>query len=157
MELNNFHHNSSFLVGNRRRVKFWKVKWCGDEPLRCTFPSLYTLASLKEAWVIGLWVHEGERGHWNLCFSKSLNDWEVDIVEELFSRLQGEMVVGEEEDKVVWMNLSNNKFSLKLLYDALKLKEMFNFQKSVVWNSLVPSKASFFVWEASLGKVLIVD
>ena len=49
MELNNFHHNSSFLVGNRRRVKFWKAKWCGDEPLRCSFPSLYTLATLKEA------------------------------------------------------------------------------------------------------------
>ena len=66
------------------------------------------------------------------------------------------MVVGEEVDKVVWMNLSNNKFSLKLLCDALKLKEMFNFRKSVVWNSSVPSKASFFVWEASFGKVLIV-
>ena len=33
---------------------------------------------------------------------------------------------------------------------------MFNFPKSVVWNSWMPSKVSFFVWEASLGKVLTV-
>ena len=28
---------------------------------------------------------------------------------------------------------------------------------SVIWNSRVPSKVSFFAWEASLGKVLIID
>ena len=32
-----------------------------------------------------------------------------------------------------------------------------NFPKSVVWNFWVPSKVSFSVWDASLGKVLIVD
>lgn len=42
----------------------------------------------------------------------------MEIVEDLFSRLQGEVVDSEEEDRVVWMNLSNNKFSIKLLYAA---------------------------------------
>ena len=39
----------SFFVGNRRRVKFWKDKWCDNEPLSVSFPSLFTLASSKEA------------------------------------------------------------------------------------------------------------
>ena len=94
---------------------------------------------------------------WNHCFFRSLKDWKVDIVEELFSWLQGKTVVGEEEDKVVWMNSSNNKFFVKLLCDGLELGERFNFPKSVVWNFWVPSKVSFSVWDASLGKVLIVD
>ena len=29
----------SFFVGNKRRVKFWKDKWCGNEPLCVSFLS----------------------------------------------------------------------------------------------------------------------
>ena len=50
-----------------------------------------------------------------------LNDWEVDEVEDLFLRLQGIVVDTEGKDKMVWINLDNNKFSVKLLYAALEL------------------------------------
>ena len=29
----------AYHVGSGRRVRFWKVKWCGDEPLCESFPS----------------------------------------------------------------------------------------------------------------------
>ncbi|KAL6330269.1 hypothetical protein AAG906_040193 [Vitis piasezkii] len=51
-----------FVVGNGRRVKFWRDRWCGDEPLCVSFPSLFALASLKEVWVADLWVHYSEGG-----------------------------------------------------------------------------------------------
>ena len=86
-EWNNFHCHSSFLLGNKRRVKFWKDKWCGDEPLRRSFPCLYALAVSKETWIAALWVHEREKGQWNPYFSIPLNDWEVDTIEDLFSWL----------------------------------------------------------------------
>ena len=38
-----------FEVGNERRVRFWKDKWCGNEALCVSFPSLFALASSKEA------------------------------------------------------------------------------------------------------------
>ena len=38
-----------FVVGNGRRVKFWRDRWCRDEPLRVLFLSLFALASSKEA------------------------------------------------------------------------------------------------------------
>ena len=38
-----------FEVGNERRVSFWKDKWCGNEALCVSFPSLFALASSKEA------------------------------------------------------------------------------------------------------------
>ena len=44
-----------FVAGNRRRMKFWMDKWCRDEPLCVSFPSLYTLGVAKEAWVADLW------------------------------------------------------------------------------------------------------
>ncbi|RVW28979.1 LINE-1 reverse transcriptase-like [Vitis vinifera] len=33
-----------FVVGNGKRIKFWKDIWCGDEPLCVSFPSLFALA-----------------------------------------------------------------------------------------------------------------
>ena len=44
-----------FSVGDGRRVRFWKVKWCGDDALCVSFPSLYALAALEEAWVVKVW------------------------------------------------------------------------------------------------------
>ena len=38
-----------FLVGNGRRVRFWRDKWCGDSPLCVSFPSLFVLSVDKEA------------------------------------------------------------------------------------------------------------
>ena len=40
-----------FSVGNGRRVRFWKDKWCGDEALCVSFSSLYGLAVSKVVWV----------------------------------------------------------------------------------------------------------
>ena len=33
------------------KVKLWTDQWCGDSPLKVTFPSLYGIASNKEALV----------------------------------------------------------------------------------------------------------
>lgn len=40
-----------FSVGNGRRVRFWNDRWCGDEALSISFPSLYALVTSKEVWV----------------------------------------------------------------------------------------------------------
>ena len=41
-----------FKVGSYNRVKFWIDKWCRDTPLRKSFSDLYSISSLKDAWVI---------------------------------------------------------------------------------------------------------
>ena len=78
----------SFTVGNGRRIKFWKDKWCGDELLCVLFPSLFALASCKEAWVADLWMYSNKKGVWIPNFSRPLNDWDIETVECFFSRLQ---------------------------------------------------------------------
>ena len=45
----------SFLVGNVRRVRFWKDKWCKDKPLCVTFLSLFALVVSKEVWMVDVW------------------------------------------------------------------------------------------------------
>ena len=104
-----------------------------------------------------LWVQHGENGHWNPCFSRPLNDWEVDEVGDLFVKLQGKAVDMAEEDKMVWMNLHNLNFSMKLLYATLESRVIMSFTRQVIWNLWVPSKVNFFAWEAIWGKVLTLD
>ena len=45
------HSSLAFRVGNGRRVRFWKDKWCGDEPLYESFPSLFAISRAKDTWV----------------------------------------------------------------------------------------------------------
>ena len=44
-----------FLVGNGRRVRFWRDRWYGDSPLCVSFPFLFALFVDKEAWVADFW------------------------------------------------------------------------------------------------------
>lgn len=47
-----------------------------------------------------VWNLFDERGCWTPLFSRLLNDWQVEIVECFFFRLQGRSVYREEEDGV---------------------------------------------------------
>ena len=51
-----------FIVGNGRRVSFWRDKWCGDSPLCSSFPSLFALTIDKEASVADVWDSLAEGG-----------------------------------------------------------------------------------------------
>ena len=55
------------------------------------------------------------------CFSKPFNDWEMESVERFLSCLHGLRVYRDEEDRVFWIEIKNDKFTMKLLYTALEL------------------------------------
>ncbi|RVX20320.1 putative ribonuclease H protein [Vitis vinifera] len=78
-----------FVVGDGEKVKFWKDKWCETIPLSEVFPSLFALASNKEAWVKEVWTAGGKGGSWNPCFNRPFNDWEMEEVERLLCCLEG--------------------------------------------------------------------
>ena len=46
---------TSSIVGNGRKVFFWWGKWCGLVPLSVAFPSLYAIATSKNALVTIVW------------------------------------------------------------------------------------------------------
>ena len=48
------HSRSRFIVGNGRKVKFWKDLWCEDQALKYVFPNLFRLAVSKDRWVFML-------------------------------------------------------------------------------------------------------
>ncbi|RVX20512.1 Transposon TX1 uncharacterized 149 kDa protein [Vitis vinifera] len=147
----------AFLVGNGRRVKFWKDIWWGNFPLCNSFPSLYAFASSKEAWVKEFWDSSGVEGAWSPRFSRPFNDWEVEEVERLLLTIRGARLSPLMEDRMMWKVTSNGSFSVKSLYNDLSSRRAGLFPHGVIWNPSVPSKVSFFAWEASWGKVLTMD
>ena len=44
-----FYTKTSFKVGNKSRVKFWKDRWCNEQPLCEIFPFLFALSDSNEA------------------------------------------------------------------------------------------------------------
>ena len=60
--------NFVFSIGDGRRVRFWEDRWCGDDTLSRSFPSLFELTASKEEWVAEVWVVSGEEGLESLFF-----------------------------------------------------------------------------------------
>ena len=78
-------------------------------------------------------------------------------MERFLLRLQGMRVYSDVEDQVVWTKSKDGRFSVKSLYKALEPERQRDFPARVIWNSLVPSRVSFFAWEATCKKVLTLD
>ena len=52
-------------------------------------------------------------GGWNPCFSRVLNDWEVEEAKISLEHLHGKRVLGDVDDMVVWTETKSGKFSAK--------------------------------------------
>ncbi|KAJ9676777.1 hypothetical protein PVL29_022006 [Vitis rotundifolia] len=110
----------AYQVGNGRRVKFWKDKWCSDEPLCESFPSLYSISLTKDAWVSEVWNSESDGEGWTPLFSRAFNDWEIAMLECFMLKIQAIKVQREEDDRVVWTASKSGDFSIKSLYSILE-------------------------------------
>lgn len=90
----------AFLVGNGKRVRFWREKWFGNEPLCISFPSLFIVASSKEAWIEEVWNHSSKGGCWAPHFTRRINNWEMDTMERFLLILHGRRVSRDKD----WRN-----------------------------------------------------
>lgn len=108
--------------------------------------------------VADLWEQREGGGDWNFRFARNLNDWELDTMERFLLKLQGQLVNREEEEaRVVWKGDSKGRFSVGIPYSQLEPDYVIPFSLGIIWNSKIPSKVSFFAWEACWGKALTLD
>ena len=146
-------NNIVFSVGNGRRVRFWKDKWCGDEALCVSFSSLYGLAVSKVVWVAEVWdslVGWGEVGILVSLGLSTIRRW-------TWWSGPSWQFKGSGEDRVLWKKTEDEIFSVKTLYGALEPGNTVLFPWRIIWCPCVPSKVGFFAWESSWGKVLMLD
>ncbi|RVW92361.1 LINE-1 retrotransposable element ORF2 protein [Vitis vinifera] len=142
------YNNLAFRVGNGRRVRFWKDKWCGDEPLYESFPSLFAISQAKDAWVSEVWNPDGVGDGWNPLFSRALNDWEIEMMEQFMLKIQAFRVQRENEDKMVWTTSKSGVFSVKSLYSILELGGSAMFPYVGIWKRVCRQRCFLCLAEA---------
>ena len=62
------------MLGDGNRIKFWEDFWCGEGPLRETFPYLYILVESRGVKAAALWDSSRGEGVWNPIFVRPFND-----------------------------------------------------------------------------------
>jgi hypothetical protein len=73
-----------FAVGDGTRVSFRYDVWCRDTTLKIAFPSLFGIASVKDASVAANLEVLSDSNQWNVSFSREAHDWEVDVIASFF-------------------------------------------------------------------------
>ena len=96
-------------------------------------------------------------GGWSPSFSRPLNDWEVGSAERFLPCLDEMRVHKDDEDKVLWTETKNGKYTLKSLYMVLESGSSISFPWSNIWKAWVHPRVGFFAWEVTWGKALILD
>ena len=102
-----------------------------------------------------VWNSEGKRGCWAPQFSRPFNDSEMESVECFLMKLQTKRMHRDVEDRVIWTTLSRN-FSVKSLNSVLEPGDSIIPKKHHL-EILCTPKVTFFAWEATWGKALILD
>ena len=118
---------------------------------------MFLLAVQKDAMVenLGNWVRE--EGGWSPTFLRSFNDWEMEKVQRFLSSIHRNKIRPWIENKILLKGSSHGNFSVMTLYSGLDLSPETEFPFCSIWNYVIPSKISFFAWEASWGKAITLD
>ena len=80
-------------------------------------------------------------------------------MENFLHVIQSWRVVSNREDMLYFKGSNFGNYSVKLMYEVLNhpTSSSMPFLGLSIWNPLVPLKVGFFAWEASWGKVLMLD
>ena len=127
----------SCVVGDGKRIKFWRNSWCSDTPLCANFPFLFALSHAKEAWVGDVWSMEKGKECWNPTFIRLFNYWELEDVERPLLHLRDKKVIKGLDDTFQWKRARNGVFSVKSLYKMLEQRPSVSFHWKCIWRSSV--------------------
>jgi hypothetical protein len=153
----NFRRFFKYDPGEGSKIRFWEDVWCGDRTLREEFPSLYSIASLKDASIADNMEYSSESIQWNVQFSRLIQDWEVGELAAFYKCLYEYKMQGEGRDKLWWMPSRKGVFEVKTFYRALSPHGAVSFPWKSVWKSKAPPRVAFFVWTAMHNKILTLD
>jgi hypothetical protein len=122
-----------FEVGVGSKVSFWHDIWCGDRPLKISNPVLFNIAQQIDAWVADYMQYQDGKTQWNVIFTRSVQDWEVELVLSFFERLYSLQLRHGEEDRMGWSLSKRSIFKVKSFYTMLTSQDGIPFP----WKSIL--------------------
>jgi hypothetical protein len=146
----------SYRVGAGDKVQFWHAIWCSDLPLKVLFPELFSIAREKDASVAALMSFSNGTLHWDVNFSRNLQDWELESLAAFMELIYSQTLDGTGQDQLCWNKMEKKAFSVKSFYHCLNPPSL-GFPWRGIWKSKVPLRVAFFTWTAVLGKLPTID
>jgi hypothetical protein len=146
-----------FDVGIGSKVSFWHDIWCGDRPLKISYPTLFSIAQQQDAWVADHMQNQDGRTQWDVIFTRPVQDWEVEMVLSFFEQLYSIQFRQGEDDRMTWSLSKRGLFDVKSFYTRLISQDCLPFPWKSIWRVKAPARVAFFVWTAALGKILTMD
>jgi hypothetical protein len=83
-----------------QRSNFGHDVWCGNQPLKMSYLDLFNIARSTDVWVADNIQFQDENIHWNVIFTRPVQDWEVDVVFSLFEMLYSFRVRQGDVDRI---------------------------------------------------------
>ena len=75
--------------------------WCRDSPLK-EFPKLFLISRDRDSSIADILQFNNRVKHWDLYFSRSVQDWELDSLDRFMDLIYSSSVSGREDDKMRW-------------------------------------------------------
>jgi hypothetical protein len=144
-------------VGSGNRVRLWQDRWCGDAPLKDSFPSLYACASNKTATISEVLVRENGQVDWQVTFTRNFNDWELDNVASFLGLLQTHLPSRVVDDGLWWNLKPSGIFDVRSRYSFFREPPPLIFPWKCIWKTKAPRRACFFVWTAAWQRILTCE
>jgi hypothetical protein len=152
-----FKRHFIFDPGIGSKISFWEDVWCGESPLKDTFPGLFSIVRFKEASITDNMEHANGTIQWNIVFTHLIHDWEVEILASFYSCLYSLKLRGAGEDKLWWIPSSKGAFEGRSYYRVLSSHGPTSFPWKSIWRTKTPPRVAFFAWTAARGKILTID
>ena len=147
----------TFEVGDGSLIRFWDDVWCIEEPLKFVYPELYCIACVKDAPVADFVQFHGNAMHWEVTFTRLVQDWEIESTSSFLELLYSINIKRYMKDKMCWKPSRSKGFQVKSFYTQLTSNGLGSFPWKSIWKAKVPPRVAFFVWTAALGKILTAD
>ena len=148
---------SHLFGGEWGEGEVWHDSWCGDSSLKRAFPELFSIAADKDAAVADYMSVRNGKILWEVVFVRNPPDWEIDSLNSFLELIYSISLNDSGVDQFCWLKNCKKSFTVRSYYHSLTAHASQQFPWKGIWKPKVPTRISFFVWTAVLGKILTND
>ncbi|GLT36863.1 hypothetical protein SLA2020_112120 [Shorea laevis] len=135
------------------KIKFWRDKWVGTEPLSVTFPRLFNLAPNKNVTILEMGHYSNDSRSLEHIWRRKPFGRERDEEQRLNQILLGEVALSSQPDQRSWSFDTGNGYTVGKAYLLITSKNGI-LEPHIckrLWGKLIPSKISCFGWRLLLN------